>query len=119
MTPQDALTRVIEHREIFHDEMLSLFRQIMSGEMSPHFQRQRRSFGLFLVNLLFILLLLRLRVLSQKRQGHRERVHREHHKNFLQRVSKTHSLSLESPTRSELRLGNASNLIQLNFTKCN
>jgi anthranilate phosphoribosyltransferase len=35
MKPQDALTRVIEHREIFHDEMLSLMRQIMGGEMSP------------------------------------------------------------------------------------
>ncbi|MFL6579157.1 MAG: anthranilate phosphoribosyltransferase [Burkholderiales bacterium] len=35
MTPQDALVRVIEHREIFHDEMLSLMRQIMGGEMSP------------------------------------------------------------------------------------
>lgn len=33
--PQDALTRVIEHREIFHDEMISLMRQIMSGEISP------------------------------------------------------------------------------------
>ena len=35
MTPQDALVRVIEHREIFHDEMLALMRQIMNGEMSP------------------------------------------------------------------------------------
>ena len=35
MTPQEALARVIEHREIFHEEMLSLMRQIMSGEMSP------------------------------------------------------------------------------------
>ncbi|MDR3395185.1 MAG: anthranilate phosphoribosyltransferase [Parasulfuritortus sp.] len=35
MKPQEALTRVIEHREIFHDEMLSLMRQIMTGEMSP------------------------------------------------------------------------------------
>ncbi len=35
ITPQQALTRVIEHREIFYDEMLSLMRQIMSGEMSP------------------------------------------------------------------------------------
>ena len=35
MTPQDALTRIIEHREIFHEEMLSLMRQIMSGEVSP------------------------------------------------------------------------------------
>jgi anthranilate phosphoribosyltransferase len=33
--PQEALTRVIEHREIFHDEMLDLMRQIMGGEMSP------------------------------------------------------------------------------------
>ena len=32
---QDALQRTIEHREIFHDEMLDLMRQIMSGEMSP------------------------------------------------------------------------------------
>ena len=31
----DALTRAIEHREIFHDEMLALMRRIMSGEMSP------------------------------------------------------------------------------------
>jgi anthranilate phosphoribosyltransferase len=31
----EALTRVIEHREIFHDEMLSIMRRIMSGEMSP------------------------------------------------------------------------------------
>ncbi|MEO8756019.1 MAG: anthranilate phosphoribosyltransferase [Casimicrobiaceae bacterium] len=35
ITPQDALQRTIEHREIFHDEMLSLMRQIMSGEVSP------------------------------------------------------------------------------------
>ena len=35
ITPQEALLRCIDHREIFHDEMLSLFRQIMSGEMSP------------------------------------------------------------------------------------
>ncbi|MEN9374019.1 MAG: anthranilate phosphoribosyltransferase [Pseudomonadota bacterium] len=34
-TPQQALQRTIEHREIFHDEMLSLMRQIMSGEVSP------------------------------------------------------------------------------------
>jgi len=33
MTPQAALQRVIEHREIFHDEMVSLMRQIMSGEV--------------------------------------------------------------------------------------
>ena len=33
--PQDALTRVIEHREVFHDEMTSLMRQIMGGEVSP------------------------------------------------------------------------------------
>ena len=31
----EALTRAIEHREIFHDEMLALMRRIMSGEMSP------------------------------------------------------------------------------------
>jgi anthranilate phosphoribosyltransferase len=35
ITPQEALLRCIEHREIFHDEMLSLFRKIMNGEMSP------------------------------------------------------------------------------------
>ncbi len=33
MKPQEALTRIIEHREIFHDEMLSLMRQIMRGEL--------------------------------------------------------------------------------------
>jgi anthranilate phosphoribosyltransferase len=35
ITNTEALTRVIEHREIFHDEMLTLMRRIMSGEMSP------------------------------------------------------------------------------------
>ena len=35
MNPQEALTRLIEHREIFHDEMLSLMRRIMRGELSP------------------------------------------------------------------------------------
>ncbi len=35
ITPQQALTRLIEQREIFYDEMLSLMRQIMQGEVSP------------------------------------------------------------------------------------
>src|SRR5216110_679765 len=35
ITVQEALTRTIEHREIFHDEMLDLMRQIMSGQISP------------------------------------------------------------------------------------
>ena len=35
ITPQHALQRAIEHREIFYDEMLSLMRQIMAGEISP------------------------------------------------------------------------------------
>jgi anthranilate phosphoribosyltransferase len=35
ITNTEALTRCIEHREIFHDEMLALMRRIMGGEMSP------------------------------------------------------------------------------------
>ena len=35
ITPQEALQRVIEHREIFFDEMIALMRQIMAGEISP------------------------------------------------------------------------------------
>ncbi|WP_309638870.1 anthranilate phosphoribosyltransferase [Methylibium sp.] len=35
ITDTAALQRTIEHREIFHDEMLHLMRRIMSGEMSP------------------------------------------------------------------------------------
>ncbi len=35
ITPQEALQRTIEHREIFHDEMLHLMRLIMGGEISP------------------------------------------------------------------------------------
>ena len=35
ISQQEALTRLIEHREIFHDEMLYLFRQLMGGELSP------------------------------------------------------------------------------------
>ena len=34
-TPQDALQRAIEHREIFFDEMVDLMRQVMRGEVSP------------------------------------------------------------------------------------
>jgi anthranilate phosphoribosyltransferase len=34
ITPQQALVRLIEQREIFFDEMLSLMRQIMSGEVT-------------------------------------------------------------------------------------
>jgi anthranilate phosphoribosyltransferase len=35
ITPQEALLRTIEHREIFHDEMLHIVRGIMTGEWSP------------------------------------------------------------------------------------
>ena len=35
ITPQQALQRTIEHREIFHDEMLHIMRLIMDGGMSP------------------------------------------------------------------------------------
>jgi len=35
ITPQEALQRTIEHREIFHDEMLTIMRMIMSGELTP------------------------------------------------------------------------------------
>lgn len=34
ITPREALQRTIEHREIFHDEMIELMRQIMRGEVS-------------------------------------------------------------------------------------
>ncbi|GAB2503244.1 anthranilate phosphoribosyltransferase [Lysobacter humi (ex Lee et al. 2017)] len=35
ITPQQALQRTIEHREIFFDEMVELMRMIMRGEVSP------------------------------------------------------------------------------------
>ena len=35
ITTQEALQRTVEHREIFHDEMLHLMRMIMRGELSP------------------------------------------------------------------------------------
>jgi anthranilate phosphoribosyltransferase len=35
VTPNEALQRVIVHREIFFDEMVDLMRQIMRGEVSP------------------------------------------------------------------------------------
>ena len=34
-TAQQALQRITENREIFHDEMLDLMRQIMGGQVSP------------------------------------------------------------------------------------
>ena len=35
ITLQEGVQRTVEHREIFHDEMLSLMRKIMSGEATP------------------------------------------------------------------------------------
>jgi anthranilate phosphoribosyltransferase len=35
ITPQEALQRCIEHRELSHEEMTAMMRLIMSGEMSP------------------------------------------------------------------------------------
>ena len=35
ITPQEALQRTIEHREIFQDEMIALMQQIMRGDVSP------------------------------------------------------------------------------------
>ncbi|WP_397476059.1 anthranilate phosphoribosyltransferase [Pusillimonas sp.] len=35
ITPTDALARCIEHREIFHEEMVHLMRLLMRGEMQP------------------------------------------------------------------------------------
>ena len=35
MNPQEALQRLIEHQEILHEDMISLMRQIMQGEVSP------------------------------------------------------------------------------------
>ena len=34
-SPQEALQRTIEHREIFFDEMVDLMRQVMRGDVSP------------------------------------------------------------------------------------
>jgi anthranilate phosphoribosyltransferase len=34
ISPTEALVRCIEHREIFHDEMLSLWRRLMAGELT-------------------------------------------------------------------------------------
>jgi anthranilate phosphoribosyltransferase len=35
ITIQEALQRTVEHREVFHDEMLYVMRQIMRGELTP------------------------------------------------------------------------------------
>jgi anthranilate phosphoribosyltransferase len=35
ISPSEALGRCIEHREIFHDEMLDLWRRLMSGQLTP------------------------------------------------------------------------------------
>jgi len=35
ITLSEAIQRTVEHREIFHDEMLALMRKIMSGEATP------------------------------------------------------------------------------------
>ena len=35
ITVQEAIQRTVEHREVFHDEMLHVMRQIMRGELTP------------------------------------------------------------------------------------
>ncbi|MBK7352755.1 MAG: anthranilate phosphoribosyltransferase [Nitrosomonas sp.] len=35
MSPQEILTRIIQHQDVPHDDMLILMRQIMQGELSP------------------------------------------------------------------------------------
>jgi len=35
ITIQEAIQRTVEHREVFHDEMLHIMRQIMRGELTP------------------------------------------------------------------------------------
>ena len=40
ITPQEALQRTIEHREIFQDEMIDLMRQIMRGEFRRRWSRR-------------------------------------------------------------------------------
>ncbi|MCP2040377.1 anthranilate phosphoribosyltransferase [Neisseria sp. HSC-16F19] len=35
ITPQQALNRLIDQNELFHDEMMDLMRQIMSGQVAP------------------------------------------------------------------------------------
>ena len=35
ITISEAIQRTVEHREVFHDEMLHIMRQIMSGELTP------------------------------------------------------------------------------------
>lgn len=37
MTPQQALQQIIAYREILHDDMVALMRQMMQGEVSPVF----------------------------------------------------------------------------------
>src|SRR3546814_4665277 len=43
ITPQEALQRTIEHREIFHDEMVDLMRQVMRGERSEEHTSELQS----------------------------------------------------------------------------
>ena len=35
ITIAEAIQRTVEHREVFHDEMLHVMRQIMRGELTP------------------------------------------------------------------------------------
>src|SRR5204862_8005778 len=35
ITIAEAIQRTVEHREVFHDEMLHIMRQIMGGELTP------------------------------------------------------------------------------------
>ena len=54
ITPQQALARLLDNNELFHDEMSGLMRQIMSAQVAPEMvaalkQAVREADGLLIV----------------------------------------------------------------------
>ena len=46
ITIPEAIQRTVEHREVFHDEMVDVMRQIMRGKVTPGADRRDSSSGL-------------------------------------------------------------------------
>ena len=84
MTPQEALSRVIEHREIFHEEMLDVMRQIMSGEVTP-----------VMMAALFFLVVLPIGVLL--RLFGRDRLNRHHSESVVSYRLKPNKENIDGP----------------------
>ena len=50
ITPQQALARLLDNNELFHDEMSGLMRQIMSAQVAPEMEAALLVCNMYYIN---------------------------------------------------------------------